>query len=397
MCGYDLKQSENTQMLKEKGIFVDEKLAKSKIDEADEIVCSSAIKDGDKILAYAKKKHKKVVARGQILGEIGEKYKNVIAVSGAHGKTTTTAMIFEILQAAGLNPTLHLGGRRVEDGKNYVLGGKSFFITEACEYCDNFLFLHPNISVITNIEKEHMDYFGSFERELDSFEKFKRQSQRVVEQDKSFHAKNVKHDRNGGLVFDLFEKGSKVMHLHLRICEEVNVENCIYAYRVAKLLGIEDDVIKKALENFAGVKTRFERMKCEKFENVVFDYAHHPTEIANAIKSAKNIFKHKELVVVFQPHTFSRTKLLLPQFVEVFGDVKNLFLFKTYSAREKAGNGTSAKKLARILSQGNKRCEYVKDAITLLKRLNKFSKESVLLVVGAGDLQEILHKNGFVS
>ena len=397
VSGYDSHKSENINTLTEEGISVDTQLNKRQIDAADEIVCSSAIKEDNKILIYAKKKNKKISIRGQILGEISKNYEKVIAISGAHGKTTTTAMIFEILQEAGLNPTLHLGGRRIVDNRNYILGDKRFFVTEACEYCDNFLFLHPSISVVTNIEKEHMDYFGTFERELQSFEKFKNQSKIVVEKDKNFHAKNIKHDKAGGLVFDLYEKDEKIIHLHLRICEDVNTENCIYAYRVAKLLGIENDVIKTALEKFAGVKTRFEKMRCKNFATVIFDYAHHPTEIEKTIKSATNIFKKKEIIIVFQPHTFSRTKLLLPQFVKVLGAVRNLFLFKTYSAREKKKDGVSAKKLAKNISKTNKNCVYVHTVKSLLRKLDGFSKDCVLLVVGAGDLQGLLHKKEFVS
>ena len=329
VAGSDIKNDHAIELLKEQNIHIDNKINERAIMEADIVVYSSAIKKTNPQFVYAQKLNKKMLTRGQLLGEIADEFENVIAISGSHGKTTTTAMIYEILKLSGLNPTLHLGGFRVEDGKNYVLGDKCFFVTEACEYYDNFLNLHPQIAVVTNVEKEHMDYFKTFKKQLASFEQFKKQSQIVLAEDKSFSANNIRHDKNGGLIFTLYKEKSKIMRLYLQICENVNIKNCIFAYRVAKALHIPDQTIKLALERFQGVKTRFELATNKYFKTIILDYAHHPTEIKNSIDSAKKIYKDRKLVVIFQPHTFSRTKTLFADFVRVFRKQENLILFKT--------------------------------------------------------------------
>lgn len=396
VAGSDPKEDQVTELLKQHNICVDKKINKRAIKAADVVVCSSAIRQDNPQFVYAKHLGKKILTRGQLLGEIAEQYENVIAVAGSHGKTTTTAMIYEILKLFGVQPTLHLGGLRVENGKNYHIGENDFFVTEACEYHDNFLNLFPTISVITNVEKEHMDYFKTFENQQKSFEQFKEQSRNVVEFDKDYVAKNIRHNQQGNLSFTLFHKKNKIMRLHLQICENINTQNCIYAYRVARLLKIPDDIIKRGLENFKGVKTRFERTQNKDFENIVFDYAHHPTEIKNAIESAKKIYKGKKIVVVFQPHTFSRTKSLLTEFVSLFAKQENVICFKTYSAREKASDGVSAKELVNILQKQTK-AQYADNVSQLLHLLKTYNRNDVLLFVGAGDLPNILHKKHFVS
>ena len=396
--GSDEKVDRANELLKREGIKVDKGLNKREINKADVVVCSSAIKKDNSLYLFAKKKHKKILTRGQILGQISAGYKTVIAVAGSHGKTTTTALVYEILKLAGKNPTLHLGGYRIEDDQNFEIGDKDFFVTEACEYCDNFLNLYPQISVITNVEKEHLDYFKTFENQKRSFEKFKSQSKIVIDSFENVRVGRIRHDEKGGLKFKLFENEKEVIKVHMQICENVNTQNCIYAYLVAKKLGVSDGIIKLAFENFRGVRNRFEKKRCKHFENVVCDYAHHPTEIEKAIESAKTIFKTKRIITIFQPHTFSRTQALLPEFVKVFKKVETPLFFKTYSAREKEKDGMSARDLAAILKKQNKNVEYFDNFLQLKSYLlSSLKREDVLLFIGAGDLPNILHKNRFVT
>lgn len=396
--GYDMTGSRTTKMLEQENIEVDFDVFEDKIREADTVVFSSAIKSDNPIFQLCKKLNKKMIVRGEMLGEISKNFQKVIAVTGSHGKTTTTAMIYEILSVAGFCPTLHLGGFRIDDGKNWELGGNEFFVTEACEYCDNFLYLNPDISVVTNVEKEHMDFFKTFENQKKSFEKFKSQSKFVIEGTQNFKAKYVKHDKNGNLRFSLFDGKRKIMSLKLKICEEINTQNCIFAYQVAKKLGICDEKIKIALERFKGVSTRFERVKCEFFQDCICDYAHHPTEIEKAIISAQKIYPNRMIITIFQPHTYSRTKTLLDDFVKVFQKVSMPIFFKTYSAREKESDGISASKLTEILQKNNKNARYFDDFSSLFDFLIKFKdKNPVLLFLGAGDLPNVLHKNKFVT
>lgn len=396
--GSDEVEGAGTEILKKNGIDVDFSVNEQHLMDADVIVASSAIKQDDPRMCLAKQFGKKILTRGQLLGEVANGYEKVIAVAGSHGKTTTTAMIFEVLKMAGFDPSLHLGGYRVEDGLNFVVAGKEFFVTEACEYHNNFLNLHPYISVVTNIEKEHMDFFKTFSNQLRSFETFKKQSLMLVDNFQSLQAKKVRHTKDGNLTFDLFDAGKKVMHLNLHICEDVNVQNCMYAFLVAKKLGIDNCIIKAGMENFKGVKTRFEKMKCESFPICVCDYAHHPTEISKAIETAKKVFKHKKLVTIFQPHTFSRTKSLLDEFVEVFKRLECPLFFKTYSARESPQDGLSSEQLCEIVQKSNKNAKYFDNFSDLHAFLMTLEEQDVaLLFVGAGDLPSILHKNCFIE
>lgn len=396
--GYDERQSHATDLLEGVGIKVWFDFKKNSIEKSDVIVYSSAFKDGNDIFDFAKSINKKMMCRGELLGKISSHYSNTIAVSGAHGKTTVTAMIYEVLKVAGKNPTLHLGGFRCDDNKNFALGEKDFFVTEACEYCDNFLYLHPHLAVVTNVEPEHLDYFKTFENEKRSFERFKNQSQIVVDDVSEYSAKRLRHNRNGVLSFDMYRNDQKLFHLNLKICEEINAQNCMFVHKTCQSLGVRDCLIKLGLENYRGVKTRFEKVKCERFENVICDYAHHPTEISKAIKSAKKIYKDKKLIVIFQPHTYSRTKNLLPKFIRVFKDEFCPIIYQTYSAREKPTDGISASQFVRILKKYNKNAIFSENFDNLMQILENFDKNDVvLLFVGAGDLPMILHKNNFIS
>jgi len=397
VSGSDITQSQTTDLLKQFDIEIDFDFRKDHIEKADYVVCSSAIKEDDINFKYAKELKKSIVCRGELLGEFSKQFKKVVAVAGSHGKTTTTAMIYEVLKSAKRNPTLHLGGFRCDDNKNFYLGENEYFVTEACEYHDNFLYLKPYIAVITNVEKEHMDYFKTFENQLLSFDKFRKSAKYVVEKAENLKAKNIRHKKNGSLSFDLFDEERKLMRLNLKLCEDINAQNCIFAYKACKLLGLSDSEIKQGLENFSGVKTRFEKVNCKYFDDVLCDYSHHPTEIEKAIYSARKIFKNKKLVLVFQPHTFSRTKDLLDEFVKVLKNVDFPILYKTYSAREKEEAGLSAKALSDILKIENAQTCYVEDFCELENILKSFDKDAVIMFVGAGDLPAILHKNKFLS
>ncbi len=396
--GYDERKSLATQMLENNGIVVDYIPNFQQMSKSDTIVFSSAIKQNNQMFQYAKYCKKNTMSRGEFLGFISQGYEKVVAVAGSHGKTTTTAMIYEILKTAGKEPTLHLGGFKVDDNMNFAIGNQEFFVTEACEYCDNFLNLRPYICVITNIEKEHLDYFKTFENQKRSFEIFKMQSREVVEGEGDLVSRNLVHDRLGRLSFSLYKGSEKIMRLHMKVCEEVNVKNCIYAYQVAKKLGVSDCIIKLGLENFQGVKTRFEKVKCEAFEDVILDYAHHPTELRKAIKSARKIFKNKKLITVFQPHTYSRTKDFLKGFINVFKEVDVPIFFKTYSARENSEQGVSSKELAEKVKKVNKNAIFFENFTDFSKFLASFQNLGVvLLIVGAGDLPDILRKNNFIE
>ncbi len=357
------------------------------IKDADVVVYSSAISEKDVNFLFAKLLGKKLVSRGEFLGEIASSYDKVIAVAGAHGKTTTTALIYNILKDK--NPTLHLGGVLKEEGSCFVYGDKEFFITEACEYHDNFLYLKPYIGVITNIEKEHLDYFKTFENELASFDKYRKNCKFVVEGDGGFEIKNI-HHKDMKLCFDIYKGEEKVMSLKMNICEEVNVNNALFAYRACKILGCSDNDIKNGLESFKGVKRRFEEVVSLYIKEVIVDYAHHPTEIKGTITTAKKLFE--KVVFVFQPHTYSRTKELLDDFINVFSREKDVVIFKTFPARETEKDGVSGETLAKKIG-----CLYFEDVKNLVNYLKEKYSSCAVVFVGAGDLPKLLEEEKFIK
>lgn len=354
------------------------------VEWADLIVCSSAIKDNEE-LRLAKILGKKVISRGEYLGEISGNYKNVIAVAGSHGKTTTTAMIYHILYVNGFNPSLHLGGN-LKDVGNVVHGGSDILVTEACEYCDNFLYLHPNLSVVTNIEPEHLDYFKTFENELKSFEKFKKQSECVVE-NSSYTAKNVRINKQGKISFSVYKNDKKIDRVYLKIGGKYNAQNALYALNLCEKLGLSYCQIKQGLESFKGVKKR-----CEKVENnfdfqTFVDYAHHPGEIKESAKYFKKICKGK-CVAIFQPHTYSRTKKFFSGFIKSLEIFDEVVCFKTYPAREREEEGLTEKDLYFGLVKDKKTAYHITDEKELRECLKGLKKDDIVIFLGAGDLSD---------
>lgn len=361
------------------------------VEWADEIVYSSAFDENFSLIAHAKKLGKKVSVRGKLLAEIAGQHEKVVAISGSHGKSSVTAMIYDILRVAGMQPSLHVGANLKESGRSFDFAGKEFFVTEACEYHDNFLFLRPFLSVVTNIEPEHLDYFGNFNRELSSFEKFKQQSLNVVDS-VSLQVKNLRSDCRGNLIFDVIEEGKKLFNLHMSVGGEYNAQNALFAIDAARRLGVSDCVIKLGLESYKGLEKRFERVECLSGANVIVDYAHHPHEIESVIKSLEKMSGKK--VAVFQPHTYSRTASLMEEFVRVLSQFDEVILFKTYAAREEERPEVEVELLKRVAA--HKKTIMFYDLNALIDKLNSFEKGTILAIMGAGDLPEKLFARDFI-
>lgn len=354
------------------------------IEWADEVVFSSAVRGSEEV-KYAKKIGKKVIPRGELLGELSRDYDKVIAVAGSHGKTTTTAMIYHVLQDNGYSPTLHLGGDLKGTG-NVVLGGKEYFITEACEYCDNFLFLHPFISVITNVEPEHLDYFKTFKNEKKSFKKFEKQSEICIKKmEYKIHKKEVRED--GCISFILKKNKKKFDKINLKIGGEYNIYNAIYCLQVCEKLGLNFDQIKNSLETFIGVRKRCEKIFSKYKFNIFIDYAHHPKEIKKSAIYFKEICKGK-CVAIFQPHTYSRTKLLYEDFIKSLSIFDEIICYKIYPARETPDMGYDERKLAEGLVKRGKNAIRCNDEKEVREILEGCSDKDLVVFLGAGDLPD---------
>jgi len=418
VSGSDAVQSERLDELKEMGIQVWVGSHPEFVD-ADFVVFTSALNSNDAELRFAINSGVPVFERHEFLGVVSQNFGKVIAIAGTHGKTTTTAMLTAIFSVAKKKFTAHIGGD-VIGYSNLVVQGDEYFITEACEFRRSFLSLRPDIAVVLNIESDHPDCFHNEKELFTAFESFvsnvKENGSVVVRQGfeeicKSEHTitfsnKNsttrectyqaVRRDglTSTGNEFDVYEKGELICAIQLKHQGDHNIQNAIAAFSVARECGIAVNDIKFALENFQGVKRRFEEMGSVKGAKIIFDYAHHPSEIRASISVARK--QYPRLAVLFQPHTYSRTRSLLPAFVTCFSDADLLAVLPTYAAREKESDGVGASKLFLELL-----CGHEKSAVTsrynLLNGLEdgaQFIKKMAIdydcfLMLGAGDIIDI--------
>ena len=368
----------------------------------DEIVYTSAVSNSSQLVKFAKKNSIPIFERAEFLGNFSKTYSNVIAISGTHGKTTTTAMIGEIFRVANLNPTVHVGGIINDWQTNYLLGEKQYFITEACEYNKSFLHLSPTTTIITNIEAEHLDTYHTFENEKQAFIQFASQSQNVFAHEDidylpsalsyGFGKNNYVQatditEKNGMFSFTCLINGKNVGKIDLKILGKHNILNALASIAVANFYDIEFSIIKQALENFSGVYRRMTKIKSNKLGTHFLDYAHHPTEIKATLKSL-NLLPHNKLIAIFQPHTYSRTLTLMKEFCSSFV-CDELYLLPTYSARENFIAGGDALDLFYNLN-GKVDCKYYVNPQSLYYDLDKcLDSGDIVAWLGAGDIDKI--------
>ncbi len=403
VSGSDSSENAYTKQLNEIGAKISIGHKKENITkDIDLVIYSLSIKEDNIEFSTAKAMGIKCIKRGIALGIIAKEYQNVIAISGMHGKTTTTAMVYRIFKNCGYNPTLHIGGDIDEQNKNLVIGDRDFFITEACEYGDSFLGLNPTVSVINNIEKEHLDYFGTIGNIYKSFNRFMLQSkvcfvnsslkQKIITipnlyvgKGGKIYAKNVK-SQNGKYIFDVYIGEELYGKIKLSVAGKYNIHNTLSAIAVANYYTLDKEKVIKAINTFSNVKMRFEYVGKYQNKYVIFDYAHHPTEIKNAIQTAKIIGKEK-VFVFFQPHTFSRTKSLKKEFSKAFNLADSVFVCTTYKARESLDTDNNEQALAQIIAQNTSRKVLYGDIDDILACIKNIKESGILLFLGAGDMQ----------
>lgn len=414
VTGADRKESEITTELRNLGMKVYIGHNAQNLQDADTVVYTSAVGDCNPEVLEAKKRNLLVFERVEFLQLICQKYKNVIAIAGTHGKTTTTGMIGCIFISANKNPTIHIGGECEQFGGNLRVGGKEFFITEACEYQKHLLKIPHDVGVVLNIEKDHPDTFSSLEDLHNTFDKFcvMSKSLNVLNEkdllllsnhDKygfvtfssdgsgTFTARRIRQFQNGKIKFDCYKNGVFFASIVLNLFGKHNVLNALASIAVADYYGISKLSIIEGLKNFGGVKRRFQFVGEVCGNIVIEDYAHHPTEISAVLETCKQVFKHKQIVAVFQPHTYSRTKALFNEFLTCFECCDKILVLPTYSAREKPMKNSSGKFLADKLKQKNKPCEYVRSFAGAYKRIKRV-KNCVVVLVGAGDIENLAVK-----
>lgn len=377
----------------------------------DLVVYTGAIANDNAEYVEAKARGICLMERSEFLGYVASMYKSVVAISGTHGKTTTTSMLGKIFLNAGLNPTIHLGGESDDLGGNMHIGGDDIFVTEACEYRESFKFLTPTVSIITNIEKDHTDFYKSMPAIMQAFGRLAKRSQVVVlfennnfidyldkqttvvtcgfDGDYQVCGSNLKKDKNGYYSFDVRCDGRYIGNFKLGVIGLHNAKNALCAIAVSIIFGVTYDKMYFALKSFRGVKRRYEKVGEYKGVPVVCDYAHHPTEIENSIKGA--LTSHKKVLCIFQPHTYTRTLSLMNEFSCCFKGVHKLVIYKTYPAREKPIDGGRAIDLLNNVKGFRDKKFYCYSKRCLTKTLKDMDKTyDLILVLGAGDIYDIV-------
>lgn len=365
VSGSDKTPSFQTDALKSFGIKVFPSHSAKNISGAEAVVYTSAVAEDNEELVAAKKLGLPVIKRSELLGYALRKYPRSVAVAGSHGKTTVTAMLWEIFEAACEKPAVFLGGEYGARG-NFTAGGKplKYAIAEACEYKSNFLDIKPSVCVILNVDNDHLESFGGAEAEREAFKKFAANGVSVINADDEgalyaasessvtfgiknsavFTAKNLTAGKNGkGYSFTAYEYGVRLGRITLKVGGRHNVYNALAAVAVARISGISFCTVKKALFAFSGVKRRNEELGTFLEKKVFADYAHHPTEIKAFLQAKRE--ENKRFAVVFQPHTYSRTRLLKSEFVSVLSAEPRIIIYKTYPARERYEKEGDAKTL----------------------------------------------------
>ena len=432
-----ISMSALAQMLKRDGFFVQgsdevinaevKRLTKKKIRAfighskdnvlgVDIVVYNSAISEDNPELVFARKKKLIILKRAELLGLIAESYKNVIAVSGSHGKTTATAMISDMFLDVGFKPTIHLGGKLRSINSNYHIGNKKYFITENCEYKDSFLFVKPDISVILNIDSYHLDYFKDLNGVKSSFYKYasgtKEGGLNVICQDdenscelrkishtatfgfsnkSDIYAANIREYRAGFYAFDVMFEKCRLGRVKLSIIGKHNILNALACVFVGFVCGIDFKEIKNSLEKFGGVERRCEKLGEINGVGVYHDYAHHPAQIKKMIETAMRLKAPEgRVLTVFEPHTFSRTKFLIDEFAKSFSGSDYLFLAPVYSARETKEDGLTSIDLMSVAKKEVANTYYVKTYLNLVNHIKRLAKKGdIILVLGAGTIEKL--------
>ncbi|MFQ7772640.1 MAG: UDP-N-acetylmuramate--L-alanine ligase [Anaerovoracaceae bacterium] len=418
VTGSDMKESDMTANLAGKGarIFIGHRA--ENVADADLIVYSAAVGRDNPELKEAEEKRIPAITRAEMLGVLMDEYKNSIAISGTHGKTTTTSMVSLILDNAKTDPTILVGGNLAEIGGNVKVGQGEYFVTEACEYMDSFLNLRPKIEIILNIDSDHLDYFKDIDHIVNSFDKFAKlvpgeglivayEANPFVNQviknldnavtfglneNCTYGGDNVVFNEKGLPAFDVKKEGRLLCRVQLSVPGEHNILNALAAFACCHSLGIPTGVIKETLEAYHGTQRRFDIVgTTASGVKIVDDYAHHPTEIKATLAACQNI-PHNKLWCVFQPHTYTRTLALFDEFADAFEKADELVLAEIYAAREKNIYKISSAQLADKIKESHpdKKVTFMQDFSSIADYVEgSADKGDLVLTMGAGDIYKV--------
>ena len=414
VSGSDNNRSDLTEQLSFDGADIQYgQKAENIPEDCEAVVYSAAIHEDNPEYREAVRRGLPMLMRAELLGQLMKGYERSVAVAGTHGKTTTTSMAAHILMEAGLDPTISVGGMLPSIGGNLRIGGRKVFLTEACEYTNSFLFMFPTVSVILNVEEDHLDFFRDLDDIRNSFRKFgmllpedglliinsaiedlswftKDLPCRFVtfgtDASADYEAADIVYDEFGNPSFDALRKGSVIGRFSLNVPGTHNIGNALAAIAVGCELGIPAETIRQGLLSFTGTDRRFQKKGSFHGAQLIDDYAHHPTEIQASLHAALQ-YPHKKLWCIFQPHTYSRTASFLDEFAEALSLADEIVLAEIYAAREVNTIGISSADLAEKVRQLGKKCvffptfEQIEDYI-----LENAGPGDLVMTMGAGDV-----------
>lgn len=417
VSGSDIKSSKATQKLENKGahIFIGHK--SENINNPDLVIYTVAVKEDNDEIVRARQLNIPIIDRAELLGLLMKKHAFGIAIAGTHGKTTTTSMITSIMLEANTDPTVHIGGELDRIGGNTRIGKSEFFITEACEYYSSFLKFHPFMSVVLNIELDHVDYFKDLDHIKTTFEKFvslvppngyivacaddentlavvKGKNCNIItyglkNPNAMWNAKNIRYTDMGFGYFDVYKDGDMLGTVSLSVPGKHNVSNSLAAIASCYTCGCSIEDIISGLLAFGGSHKRFELKGLVDNIKVIDDYAHHPSEVQATLSAAKNT-AHNKLWCVFQPHTYTRTKAFLDKFSDSFSAADNIIITDIYAAREKDPGDIHSSILAEKIRQNGVNAIYISDFQDIAYYLDKNAQAGdLILTMGAGDVVRV--------
>lgn len=415
VSGSDIKCSDLTKKLENKGVHIAYEQTMDNITEAvDLLVYTAAVKEDHPELVKAQELGIPTLTRAKLLGQIMANYKTAIGVSGTHGKTTTTSMLSQILTDTRQDPTVLVGGMLSSINGNLRIGNSDCFVTEACEYTNSFLSFFPTIEIILNIAEDHMDFFKDIDDIRSSFYQYTR----ILPEDGTliingdieelsyftdslqckfitfgsnpdtcnYSAVNITYDEFARGQYDLTKDGQIIGHIQLGVTGLHNIYNSLSAIAAAFELGLSLPDIQEALKHYTGTDRRFQKKGTFHDVTVIDDYAHHPDEIRTTLQTAKN-YPHHKIWCVFQPHTYTRTKAFLKEFASSLSLADHVVLADIYAAREKNTLGISSQDLLTELKKYDIESDYFPSFEEIEKFLQKSCQPGDLLItMGAGDI-----------
>ncbi len=417
ISGSDMKESPLTEKLSSMGASVYYGQTVSHIDESvDLVVFTAAIHEDNPEYIAMKALGIPSLTRAELLGQLMKNYKYPIAVSGTHGKTTTTSMAAEVLMASDTDPTLSIGGILKSIEGNIRIGKSPYFVTEACEYTNSFLSFFPKIGIILNVEEDHMDFFKDIHEIVDSFHKFAallpsdgtliindeiEHKDTIMKDldcsilrygfspDCDYYATDISYDELGHGMYTLIRKNKPCCKVSLGVPGRHNISNSLAIFALSDLLQLQEENTLKALQAFTGTDRRFEYKGQIGGVTIIDDYAHHPTEITATLTAAAN-FPHKTLWCIFQPHTYTRTKAFLKEFAVSLSAADKIILAPIYAARETDTLGISSVTLQKEIEKLGKECLHFDtfDEIENFLLQNAINGD-LLITMGAGDIVKV--------